>query len=58
MNNFLRIAFCFVLVSSLHAQQDPQYSLYQFNQLIINPAYAGSRDNLSVVAANRQQWVG
>jgi len=58
MNKFLRITFCFVLASSLRAQQDPQYSLYQFNQMIINPAYAGSRDNLSAVAANRQQWVG
>lgn len=40
------------------AQQDPQYSLYQFNQMVINPAYAGARDGLSVVADNRQQWVG
>src|SRR3954463_989875 len=43
---------------NLVAQQDPQYSLYQFNQMVINPAYAGSRDGLAVVAANRQQWVG
>lgn len=40
------------------AQQDPQYNLYQFNPLIINPAYAGSRDGLSVVANVRNQWVG
>src|SRR5262245_55918281 len=40
------------------AQQDPQYSLYQFNQMILNPAYAGSRDGFSAVASNRQQWVG
>lgn len=40
------------------AQQDPQYNLYQFNQLIINPAYAGARDGLSIIASNRQQWVG
>jgi len=40
------------------AQQDPQYSLYQFNQLVINPAYAGARDGISVAAATRQQWVG
>jgi type IX secretion system PorP/SprF family membrane protein len=42
----------------LAAQQDPQYNLYQFNQLIINPAYAGARDGLAVVAATRQQWSG
>ena len=40
------------------AQQDPQYNLYQFNPLIINPAYAGAKDGLSIVASNRQQWVG
>ncbi|MDI1354627.1 MAG: type IX secretion system membrane protein PorP/SprF [bacterium] len=41
-----------------NAQQDPQYSLYQFNQMILNPAYAGSREGFSAVASNRQQWVG
>src|SRR3954467_11976436 len=40
------------------AQQDPQYSLYQFNQLVINPAYAGARDGISVVADVRKQWAG
>ena len=40
------------------AQQDAQYNLYQFNQMIINPAYAGARDGLSVIAAMRQQWSG
>jgi type IX secretion system PorP/SprF family membrane protein len=40
------------------AQQDPQYSLYQFNQMIINPAYAGARDVLAVVGLRRDQWVG
>ncbi len=39
------------------AQQDPQYSQYMFNQLVINPAYAGSKDALSAVADVRQQWV-
>lgn len=58
MKKFTLLTFSVVLSSFLQAQQDPQYNLYQFNQMIINPAYAGSRDNLSVVAANRQQWVG
>src|SRR5688500_8253737 len=45
-------------VMALEAQQDPQYSLYQFNQLVINPAYAGARDALQVIAAHREQWLG
>src|ERR1700758_688252 len=39
------------------AQQDPQYSQYMFNQLVINPAYAGSKEALSAVTDLRKQWV-
>ncbi len=39
------------------AQQDPQYSQYMFNQLVINPAYAGSKEALSTVIDLRKQWV-
>lgn len=45
-------------ICSCYAQQDPQYNLYQFNQMVINPAYAGARDGLSVVASVRNQWAG
>lgn len=41
-----------------YAQQDPQYSQYQFNQMIINPAYAGTKDVLSAVIDIRKQWSG
>lgn len=40
------------------AQQDPQFNMYQFNPLIINPAYAGARDGLTTAFSARQQWVG
>jgi len=46
-----------VLSRGMDAQQDPQYSLYQFNQMILNPAYAGARDALAIVALRRDQWV-
>ena len=39
------------------AQQDPQYSQYMFNQLVINPAYTGTKDALSAVIDLRKQWV-
>lgn len=51
------LLFCAILVR-VNAQQDPQYSQYLFNQMVINPAYAGSRDALSVVVDARQQWSG
>ncbi len=41
----------------MNAQQDAQYSQYMFNQLSINPAYAGSREALVLGFSNRDQWV-
>jgi len=40
------------------SQQDPQYSLYMFNPLGVNPGYAGSRELLSAVLIHRSQWIG
>ncbi|GGG49902.1 PorP/SprF family type IX secretion system membrane protein [Bizionia arctica] len=40
------------------AQQLPQFTQYMYNTISINPAYAGSRETLSVVALHRSQWVG
>lgn len=36
----------------------PIYSQYLHNGLMINPAYAGSRDALSAVLSYRIQWIG
>ncbi|WP_290696284.1 type IX secretion system membrane protein PorP/SprF [Lacinutrix sp.] len=40
------------------AQQLPQFSQYMFNTISVNPAYAGSRETISVVGLHRTQWVG
>ncbi|KAB7529553.1 type IX secretion system membrane protein PorP/SprF [Flagellimonas olearia] len=42
----------------LFAQQDAQYTQYMFNTLSVNPAYAGSRGQLSFAGLYRSQWVG
>lgn len=39
------------------AQQDPHYTQYMYNMNIINPAYAGSKENLSFGLLFRKQWV-
>ena len=44
--------------SNAFSQQLPQFTQYMFNTISINPAYAGSREALSVVALHRSQWVG
>ncbi|NBL65048.1 type IX secretion system membrane protein PorP/SprF [Flavobacterium sp. NST-5] len=40
------------------AQQDPHYTQYMYNMNVINPAYAGSKENLSFGLLYRQQWDG
>lgn len=53
--------FTFIMVLlciNVKAQQDPMYTHYMYNTLAINPAYAGSRDALSLTALGRFQWVG
>ena len=58
MKKIITLLICFIYIKNSKAQQDPQYNLYQFNQMVINPAYAGARDGLSVVASVRNQWAG
>ena len=54
-NNIVTIAI--VLISSFgFAQQLPQFTEYMFNTISINPAYAGSRNTLSIVGLHRSQW--
>ncbi len=54
----LYIIIVFLLALQLSAQQDPQYTQYMYNMNVINPAYAGSRENLSFGLLYRTQWVG
>lgn len=54
----ITILFLFLsLTGRLFAQQDPMYSQYVFNGLLINPAFAGTREVLSATALYRNQWV-
>lgn len=46
-----------LLSTGVSAQQDPMYTHYMYNTLSINPAYAGSRDALTITALHRSQWV-
>jgi len=53
------IIICLLLtVFTSNAQQDEQSSLYMFNPLQFNPAFAGSRGYLNASAVIRNQWVG
>ena len=39
------------------AQQDPMFTKYMFNSLVVNPAYAGSQDLWDINATYRKQWI-
>jgi type IX secretion system PorP/SprF family membrane protein len=47
-----------VVTAKLYAQQDPIYSQYMLNPLLINPAYTGINNNLNVMMGYRTQWTG
>lgn len=47
----------FSITMDLQAQQDPHYTQYMYNMNVINPAYAGSKENLSIGMLYRKQWV-
>ncbi|MFT6796398.1 MAG: type IX secretion system PorP/SprF family membrane protein [Maribacter sp.] len=58
-NYFLGLLFLALLfIGETNAQQDAQYTQYMFNTISVNPAYAGSRGQLSAAALYRAQWVG
>ena len=50
------LALSSIIVS--YGQHIPVTSSYMYNGLYINPAYAGSRDALSLDVFGRKQWVG
>ena len=61
MKKFKLLIGIFVLISSIStvfAQQDPQYTQYMYSMNILNPAYAGSRGVTSIGLLGRTQWVG
>lgn len=59
----LKYYYFFILILLLsitktgYAQQYPVFSQYYFNELVINPAYAGNHIQLSLTGIYRNQWV-
>jgi type IX secretion system PorP/SprF family membrane protein len=58
MKTNLIILVLILSISTSYAQQDAQFTQYMYNTININPAYAGSRDVMSIFALHRTQWVG
>jgi len=47
-----------LLFLTTQAQQDPLYSQYLNNPVLLNPAYTGINNKLNAVAGYRTQWAG
>ncbi len=57
MRKRLPVIFYLMLLGGyVWAQQMPQYSLFMFNKLNYNPAYAGLDHSISLTAGLRTQW--
>jgi type IX secretion system PorP/SprF family membrane protein len=48
---------CMTVAWNVQAQLYPIFSQYYFNELAINPAYAGAHVQLSATATYRNQWI-
>jgi type IX secretion system PorP/SprF family membrane protein len=60
MKNLYKINLAVILSLGSYcaiAQQDPMYTHYMYNTLVVNPGYAGSRDAFTITALHRSQWV-
>jgi type IX secretion system PorP/SprF family membrane protein len=45
------------IANTARAQFDYMFTQYMFNEMFINPAYAGSKEAMSATLLHRQQWV-
>lgn len=54
---YLGLLLTLGLLSEVSAQQDPHYTQYMYNMSVMNPAYAGSKENLSMGLLHRRQWI-
>lgn len=52
------VLVAFLVTSHIIAQQDPNFTLYNFNMNVINPAYAGAEGVKEINISHRSQWIG
>lgn len=57
MKNLVLVTVALFVSLASFAQQDAQYSHYMFNTLVVNPAYAGSKEVVNLSGLYRKQWV-
>ncbi len=58
MKKALIVILILIVSLPIMAQREAMYSHYMYNMTAFNPAFAGSRDAISVLLLHRSQWVG
>ncbi len=58
MNKLVTTLILVLTALVAYSQQDAMFTHYMFNTQAVNPAYAGSRDALTITGLHRSQWVG
>jgi type IX secretion system PorP/SprF family membrane protein len=56
--NAMRAMLLAMASVTVYGQQGPQFTQFMFNNLAINPAFAGADEALSMTAVSRTQWSG
>ncbi|MFV5694750.1 type IX secretion system membrane protein PorP/SprF [Flavobacterium sp. LB3P122] len=54
---FLTSILVLIALMDMKAQQNSHYTQYMYNMNVINPAYAGTKENISFGLLYRKQWV-
>lgn len=58
MKTIIKSLILVIIAVNAYGQQDPQFNQYIFNNLIINPAYAGTKGIGQLNATFATQWMG
>ena len=58
IKSLLKLIVIVFSITTVYSQQDAQYTQYMYNMNVLNPAYAGSQETLSIGLLGRTQWVG
>jgi type IX secretion system PorP/SprF family membrane protein len=58
MKKIITIVFFFFSIITAFSQQEAQFSQNMFNNMAINPGYAGLNDAICATLLIRQQWLG
>ncbi len=56
--SIISLAVILCMYNLLNAQQQPLHTMFMYNKLLINPAYAGYHEHPCASAIVREQWIG